>query len=327
MPNKIRSSCPSNRNQLANPTSFADHLNLPRLKVRCVVILVTGASGNVGGAVLNALLKLNAPVRAMYRSASDAAQAPAAAERAIADYSDRASLDRALDGVDRVFLVCSPIPQLVEFESAMVEACRAHRVRYLVQLSALGAGQTKASFPTWHYEVEQKVRASGVPATVLRSESFMQNVVAFYSPTIRAQSAFFAALKNAPIAYIDLRDIAAVAATVLTNQEQWHAGQTYTLTGPELLTHRDIAERLSILACRPIRYVDVPAAELKQAMLGQGMPSWLADALLELQAFYTDGPGAAVTDDVRRILNNEPRRFDQFLAENAGSFRREAASA
>jgi len=261
----------------------------------------------------------------MYRSEADAVKAPAGAERVVADFSDRKSLDRAVEGVDRVFLVCSPIPQLVELESNMVEACRAQRIRHLVQSSALGAGETKASFPTWHFRVEEKVHASGLPATILRPESFMQNVVSFYAPSIREQGAFYAALKSSPIAYTDVRDIGAVAATVLTSDG--HAGRTYVLTGPELLTQSEIAARISRLIGRPVRYVDLAPAELKRAMLGQGAPEWLADALVELQAYYTGGPGAAVTSDAYRVLGREPRSFDQFLKDYAGSFRAGAATA
>ncbi len=291
------------------------------------MILVTGASGNVGGTVLRELIQLQAPVRAMYRSAKVAANAPAGSEGAVADFSDRASLDCVLKGVERVFLVCSPIPQLVEYESAMVEASRAAGIRHLVQLSALGAGETKASFPSWHFQIEQKVRASGIPATILRPESFMQNIVSFYAPTIGAQSAFYGAMRGAPIAYIDVRDIAAVAARVLTGDPHQHAGQAYVLTGPELITQNELAARLSRITGRTVRYVDLTPAELKQAMLAQGTPAWLADALLELQAFYTDGPGAKLSGDVRRVLGREPAGLDGFLQENAGSFRREAATA
>ena len=95
------------------------------------MILVTGASGNVGNAVLRDLLQAGAPVRAMYRSTEEAAKAPAGANPVIADFADRASLDRALSGVEKVFLVCAPIPQLVELESNMVDACREHGVRHV----------------------------------------------------------------------------------------------------------------------------------------------------------------------------------------------------
>lgn len=289
------------------------------------MILVTGASGNVGGAVLKELRRLGAPVRAMYRSQKDAATAPGGVEIVIADFADRPSLDRALQGIERVFLVCSPIPQLVELESNMVEACRARRVRHIVYNSALGAGETKASFPSWHFQVEQKIKASGVPGTMLRPESFMQNIVNFAAPTIRSQGAFYGALKNAPIAYIDVADIAAVAAKTLTTDG--HEGQSYTLTGGELLTQNEIAARISKSVGRQVKYVDLAPKELRQAVVGQGTPAWLADALLELQAYYTDGPGAKVTDAVRQVLGREPRNIDQFLTANAGAFRSGAASA
>src|SRR6516225_319909 len=118
------------------------------------MILVTGASGNVGGEVLQELLRSGAAVRSMYRSNEDVAKAPAGANPAIADFADRASLDRALEGVDRVYRVCSPIPQLVELESNMVDACRNHGIRHLVLNSALGADTFDRSYPKWHHAVE-----------------------------------------------------------------------------------------------------------------------------------------------------------------------------
>src|SRR5271167_329080 len=104
------------------------------------MILVTGASGNVGGSVLRELLRMGEPARGRYRSPEEAAKAPAGANPVIADFADRASLDRALAGVDKVFLVCSPIPQLVELENNVIDACREHGIRHLVQNSAQGAG-------------------------------------------------------------------------------------------------------------------------------------------------------------------------------------------
>ena len=164
-----------------------------------------------------------------------------------------------------------------------------------------------------------------MPATILRPESFMQNIVNFYAPTIRSQGTLYAALKDAPIAYIDVRDIGAVAARVLTSDG--HAGQTYVLTGGELLTHNEIATRIAKVAGRAVHYVDLPPGELRKAMMAQGMPQWLADALLELQAYYTDGPGAKVSDAVRQVLGRAPRTFDQFLQDHAREFRKEAATA
>ena len=143
------------------------------------MILITGASGNAGGAVLHAALAAGLPVRAMYRDQQDAAKAPEGVTVAIADFGDRESLLKALDGIERVYLVCGPIPQLVEFESNMIDACRAAGVRHVVLNSALGAGRFPKSFPSWHTQVEAKLQASGLGYTALRPNGFMQNIVAY----------------------------------------------------------------------------------------------------------------------------------------------------
>jgi uncharacterized protein YbjT (DUF2867 family) len=289
------------------------------------MILVTGASGNVGGAVLRELLQAYAPVRGMYRSAEEAAKAPSGDNPVIADFADRASLDRALGGVERVFLVCAPIPQLVELESNMVAACRDHGIRHVVQNSALGAGTYNKSFPSWHYVVEQRLQASGVPATIFRPETFMQNIPTYYGSTIKSDGAFYAAERDAPIAFVDVRDVAAVAARLLTSDG--HIGKTYTLTGPEALSYAQVAEKLSKLLGTTIKYVDLTPQQLKQSMLQLGMPQWQADALVDLQGYYTDGPGARITQDVQQVLGRQPIRFDQFLQDYAASLGVKAAVA
>jgi uncharacterized protein YbjT (DUF2867 family) len=288
------------------------------------MILVTGASGNVGSAVLQELLLAGASVRTMYRSSEDAAKAPPGANPVIADFADRASLARALEGIDRVYLVCSPIPQLVELENNMVDACRDSGVRHLVQNSAFGAGTYDKSFPKWHAAVEERVRASGIPATILRPESFMQNIPAFFASTINSQGMFYVAGGNAPIAFVHVRDVGAVAAKVLTSDE--HFGETYTLTGPEALSYSQVAARLSTLLARPVKYVALTQEQLRQSLGDAGMPPWQVEALADLQAYYTDGPGAKVTDDVQRVLGREPIRFDHFLKDYAASFAPAAAT-
>jgi uncharacterized protein YbjT (DUF2867 family) len=289
------------------------------------MILVTGASGNVGGAVLQELLKTGAPIRSMYRSSEEAAKAPAKANPVIADFANRASLDRALDGVDRVYLVCSPIPQLVELESNMVDACRNHGIRHLVLNSSLGADTYDRSFPKWHHAVEEHVRASGVPATILRPESFMQNIPVFFGATINSQGAFYAAIGEAAIGFVDVRDIASAAAKILTSDG--HAGKTYTLTGPELLSYSQVAAKLSAALGRPVKYVAITPDQLRQSMRDMGMPPWQVDALADLQAYYTDGAGGNVTSDVRSVLGRKPISMDQFLRDHASAFASASAPA
>jgi uncharacterized protein YbjT (DUF2867 family) len=282
------------------------------------MILVTGASGNAGGAVLKEVLKTNGPVKAMYRSPEDAAKASAEVGAVIADFADKPSLGRALEGVDAVYLVCSPVRELVELEGNMVDACRATRVRHVVLNSALGAGDYSKSFPSWHRRVEDKLSASGLDYTILRPNSFMQNILTYHAPSIRAQGAFYAAMGNARTSFIDVRDVGAVAARTLTSPG--HVGKTYELNGPEAITYGEVAERITRASGRRVQYVDIPAAQQEQAMLDQRLPDWLVTALLDLQAYYTGGKGGEVDDVVSTILGRAPRTMDQFLADFADNF-------
>ena len=282
------------------------------------MILVTGASGNAGGAVLKEVLKTNRPVKGMYRSPADAAKASVEVGAVIADFADRGSLGRALEGVEAVYLVCSPVRELVELEGNMVDACRAAGMRHVVLNSALGAGDYRKSFPSWHRRVEDKLSASGLDYTIVRPNSFVQNILTYYASSIRTEGAFYAAMGHARTSFIDVRDVAAVAARTLTSPG--HAGKTYELNGPEALTYGEVAEKITQASGRRVQYVDIPVAQQKQAMLDQRLPDWLATALLDLQAYYTGGKGGEVDDVISTILGRAPRTMDQFLADFADSF-------
>jgi uncharacterized protein YbjT (DUF2867 family) len=283
------------------------------------MILVTGASGNVGGAVLAEISRSGAPHRALYRTAAEAARAPAGTAAVVADFADPASLAPALRGVESVYLVCGPIPDLVVLESNAIAASEAAGVRRIVLNSALGAADYDKSFPSWHRAVEARLRATALAYCILRPNGFMQNVTTYFAPSIRAQGVFYGAMGDAPTSFIDVRDVAAVAAAALTDAA--HDGQTYELNGPEALTQTQVADMISRHAGIEARYVDIPEAAQREAMLGQGMPEWQVTALLDLQRYYTGGQGGVVDGLVARLLGRPARTMDQFLAEHAAAFR------
>jgi len=289
------------------------------------MILVTGASGSVGKAVLAEVARSGAPHRAMYRSKQEASKAPAGTETVIADFSDKASLAAALRGVDSVYLVCSPIPDLVQLEGNVIEASQAAGIRRVVLNSALGAGDYGKSFPSWHRKVEDKLKATKLAYCILRPNSFMQNVLTYYAPSIRAQGAFYGAMGNARTTYLDVRDIAVVAAKVLRGGE--HDGKTYELNGPEALTYPEVAQKISQHAGIAAKYVDIPVDAQRKAMLDQGMPDWQVTALLDLQEYYTGGKGGTVDGVLQRLLGRPSITMDKFLAEFAAEFRPQAAKA
>ena len=290
------------------------------------MILITGASGTVGRAVLEEMRKAGKPFKAMYRSEADAKNAPPGTATVIADFADRNSLNNALSGVDTVFLVCSPIPQLVELESNVIDACVANKVRHVVLNSALGAGDYTKSFPSWHRKVEDKLKTSGISYTILRPNGFFQNIISYNSATIRSQGAFYDSMGDTKISLLDVCDVAGAAATALLSPSA-HANKIYELLGPEALSNADIAARLSRIAGRTINYVAIPEAAQRKAMIDAGMPEWLVTAILDLQAYYASGKCSDVTDVLPRLLGRAPITLDQFLTDSKDSFRPQAAGA
>lgn len=289
------------------------------------MILITGASGTVGRAVLTEVAKGGQKHRAMYRSKDDAAKAPAGTEAVIADFSDKPSLASALLGVESVYLVCSPIPDLVQLETNVIEASQSAGVQRIVLNSALGAGDHPKSFPSWHRKVEDKLKATKLKHCILRPNSFLQNVVTYYAPSIRTEGVFYGSYGNARISYLDVRDIAAVVAKALLGGK--HDGKTYELNGPEALTCAEVAEKITRDAGITARYVDIPVEAQRKAMLDQGMPAWQVTALIELQEYYTRGKGGSVDSELQGLLGRVPITMDQFLQEFAAEFRSQAAKA
>jgi uncharacterized protein YbjT (DUF2867 family) len=296
------------------------------LKKGNTMILVTGVSGTVGRAVLDEVRKAAKPFKAMVRNAEDAKKALPGISTVVADFADTHSLKQALQGIDTAFVVCSPIPQLVQLETNMIDACKSSGVRHIVLNSALGAGDYPKSFPSWHRKVEEKLEASGLGYTILRPNGFMQNIVTYYAPSIRAQGAFYASMGNAKTSVIDVRDVGLAAAKALIAPSE-HDGKTYELNGPEAVSNDEIAARIARVTGQMVRYVDIPEEAQRKSMLDLGMPDWQVTALLELQQYYLTGKCGAVTDTLPRLLGRPPITLDQFLTEFKDSFRGQAAGA
>ena len=280
------------------------------------MILITGASGNVGKEVLKQITQTGVEVRAAFQSVSKAAGAPSGVEIVAADYNQPETLRTALKAVERVFLVGPPTDQLPALERKAMEVIVQSGVRQVVKLSAMGGRE--AIFPRQHAQSEDYIQSTGVPYTFLRPNGFMQNMVTYNAPTIKTQSAFYGSEGDGRVSHIDIRDVAAVAVKALT--EDGHVGKAYTLTGPEALTNKEIAQILSDELRREIRFINLPPAQLKEALLSAGLPEWNADALLDLQRLYREGKAATVTRDVEQILGRKPISFAQFFRDFTYAF-------
>lgn len=279
------------------------------------MILITGASGNVGREVLRQAVLAGYRIRAAYQSLQGAA-VPDGVEAVQVDFNQPHTLQAALAGVEKVFLVGPPTDQLIPLERKAVDVIAASQVRHLVKLSAMGGRD--AIFPRQHADSEEYIRSTGIPYTFLRPNGFMQNLVNYSAASIRAAGKFYGSEGEGRISIIDIADVAAAAVRILG--EDGHAGQAYTLTGPEALNNGEVAQRLSEVLGRKIEFVNLSPEALKEALLSAGVPEWNADALIDLQRLYREGKASAVTEDVKRILGRESRSLAQFLKENRGAF-------
>jgi uncharacterized protein YbjT (DUF2867 family) len=287
-------------------------------------ILVTGATGHVGAHLVRALTERGQPPRAFVRDAEQAVRVLGPdADLAVGDFADRGSIARALDGIDRVFLGCGNVPGQVEFECAVIDEAAAVGVHRIVKLSGPRADvDSTLIFERWHGEIERHLRGSGVPSVVLRPRTYMTNLLA-HAATIQQASQIFAAVGTAPISFVDPYDVAAVAAQVLV--EAGHEGRIYEVSGPESLSHGQIAEELSIVLGRRIGYVDVHPEVARQAMLAEGVPESVTEFILGFFASVQTGSLAETTDVVRRLTGRDPRTFVQFARDHAAQFEGETA--
>jgi uncharacterized protein YbjT (DUF2867 family) len=288
------------------------------------MILVTGATGLNGKALLRRLSAQGVAVRALVRNPAKAEAIAALPHVEIVqgDMARPETLAAALRDVDRAMLISSSDPVMMDVQSNFIDAAKAAGVKHVIKLSGIMPELDSAfRFARMHGEIEKRLEASGMAFTHLRAGEFMP---AYFrqAPNIAAKGAMFLPMEDARIASIDVGDIAEIAAKVLTGSG--HEGKIYPLTGPEALSMTEVAEKLSAATGKPIRYVNVPPEAARQAQLAAGMPPYLADGLFELFAERRNGKEAKVWPDAGALLGRRPTSFDEFAARHAAVFRGDA---
>lgn len=279
------------------------------------MILVTGAGGVVGTAVVEALAREGAPVRLAHHSEQKAAAARARGQDALAvDFARPDTLAPALEGVEALFLLGAGGESQIQGESNVVEAAERAGVRHVVKLSVWRAKEEAYQFARIHRKVEQTIEKSGLTYTFLRPNGFMQNFLTYMGASIRQGDAFHQPAADARISHVDVRDIARVAARAL--RERGHEGKAYELSGPAALSYAEAAAVLSRVLERPIRYVALSDEDARGGMVGAGIPADYADALVDLNRLYRTGAGAALSPDVQSVTGREPGTFEQFVRDH-----------
>jgi uncharacterized protein YbjT (DUF2867 family) len=288
------------------------------------MILVTGATGTVGSALIKRLSARGENVRAFVRNTQHKISFPGV-EFVQGDFRDPATFLAALEGVDRLFLLIPSSAEVEGQQKAFVDAAKKRNVRHIVNLSQLGASKkSKGRFQRYHGVVENYIRKSGLAFTFLRPNLFMQALVKFRS-TIASQGALFAPAGEGRVSLVDVRDIATVAERALS--EPGHEGKVYTITGPQALTHGEIAAQLSEALGKPIRHVDISPDKMRDTLLSFGMPPWQVDGIIEDYEQYRNGEAAEVTSTVKDVTGREAHSFAEFARDYAEVFQTKAAGA
>ena len=279
------------------------------------MILVTTA-GKVGTEAARSLIRREAPVRVLVRDPGKArALAAAGAEVAVGDLDVPASLDEAMAGVTEVVLVSPAVP--AQELNVIASAARAG-VGHVVKASSKASADSPIARRRGQAEIEAGLAASGLVHTVLRSNAYMQNVLALV-PAIAATSGFGSSAGKGRTGMVDVRDVGAVAAEIAVSPAS-HAGKTYWLTGPELISNYDVAAVLSELLGRTITYTELSFDENRDAMIRAGIPAPVAEMNAQAFSLTADGDAEWVTDDVPAILGRPARSFEQFAADHATAF-------
>ncbi len=284
-------------------------------------VLITGATGTVSTALMDALAGADINLRALVRDRS-AADGPRErhAEVFAGDLDDARSLPPAFAGVQDVWLLTPNGPRAPENHMNAVWAARQAGVERVVRLSAVGAAHDAPNRSgRLHALSDREIERCGMAWTILRPHWFMQNLLN-EAGDISATGTFSLNMASARIGMIDVRDVADCAARVLLADPARHHGQAYTLTGPRPLTFEEVAGQLSLALGRSVTYLPVGDDVRRKALLGHGVPAWIVDMLEEYARAYASGWGDFTEDTVAALLGRPPRDVADFARDHAAVF-------
>jgi uncharacterized protein YbjT (DUF2867 family) len=282
-------------------------------------ILVTGASGSNGIEIVKQLSAKGVAVRGMVRKPLDHGKGDLShVEYVIANFDEPETIRQALEGIDRAFLVTNSSERVEEQQLRFVGAAREAGVRHIVYLSQLHATkQSPEMFLRYRAAVEEAIASSGLSFTHLRPNLFMQGLLGFRG-SIAAEGRFYAPADDARVSLVDVRDIAAVAVAALT--EDGHQGKLYDLTGPEALTHSELAAQLSQALGKQISFINIPEAMMRQTLLRLSFPAWQAEGLIEDYAHYRRGEASGISTVIQEVTKVAPHRFLDFARDYKSVF-------
>jgi uncharacterized protein YbjT (DUF2867 family) len=273
-------------------------------------ILVVGASGTVGSELSRLLAAQGEQVvKATSRQAT-------ASDQVQLDLVSRAGLPTAFSGVDRAFFLAPPGHADQEALLApLIDEAKSRQLRKVVLMTAMGANADENAPMR---KAERRLEASGLAYNIIRPNWFMQNFNTFWLHGIQSAGQIFLPVGTAKGSFIDARDIAAVAARLLTSDT--YANRDFDLTGPRALDHAEVAAILTQTTGKPIGFTDITPDAMLQGLLGAGLPRDYAEFLVLILGFFKAGYAERTTDAVQQITGQAPRTIEQYAKDYRASW-------
>ncbi|WP_344869096.1 SDR family oxidoreductase [Amycolatopsis ultiminotia] len=278
------------------------------------MILVTGASGKIGSEAVRLLTAKQLPTRALVR---DPARAPqGGAEVAVGDFDLPETLDDALSGVTTLLLISPSVPSQ---EIAVIDSAVRHGVGHIVKVTNHKAtADSPVPRRRDHARIEAHLRATGVAHTLLGPNLFMQNLFAI-APEVKQSHGFTMSTGDGRFGMVDARDVAATAAAIAASPSG-HAGRSYLLTGPELITYTDVADALTAALGHKIDYHAISPGTHRKAMLEAGVPEPVATSNAHVFELIANGDAEWLSGDITTITGTQPRSLREFLDDHLAAF-------
>jgi uncharacterized protein YbjT (DUF2867 family) len=285
------------------------------------MFLVTDVTGPVGRAVLAELANQPVAVRALLQEGVDLPIKAPNIEAARLDPEDPASLQRAVEGVEAVFLASQFSPHIAEAHLKIANTAKSAGVKRFVQLSTVGANPQMccARLLRWLGQAETGVAACPDVALTRLRPSYMLQMLFEFAPTIAQQGLIAGPFRSTPWSWVDARDVASVAVAALKDPS--HAGRIYTVTGSESLSFPQIADRLSHILGKPVRYHDITANEARGWLQAKGLSPVMIEAKLELwDACASNMLNVAPNSVVQDVTGRPPRTLEDFIHDHKARF-------
>lgn len=279
-------------------------------------ILITGATGNIGSQVIQQLQESGTAFTA---GLTKEPEQPLGYPYVLTDFGDKASLVDAFQGVDTLFAVYPIVDPLMTFAENVLDAAQEAGVGHIVHSSAATASP-QSDYPLLkaHGEIDEAIMQSGIPYTITRPSSFMQNYVNFLAYNIQ-QGEVYSSTGSGQSAWIDVRDIAAANAAILQNPGD-HVNRTYTLTGSESFPMAEGLKRIGDAIGKSITYIEVPQEAAGETMKQFGTSEMVVKMIGSMEMATKDGALAKTTTDTADILGQAPISFNQFVADHRGAW-------